>query len=171
MSTVNQRPSGSFGDASVEHLRPIGMATSAMQWIPPGYVDQDVSRFFYRWGGQLASTLIRIRSHFDGDLDQYLLYLTFLLAELSQVVSRADAEARGDHLSSWVHRGMNALSVADITLVPRETARRKLQLLVAGGYLLRGENGLYYLGDRYGLDAFFADLRPLFWDGLLTPRR
>lgn len=135
----------------------------------PGYLDQDASRFFYRWGGLLSQTLIRIRSRFDCDLDQYLLYLIFLLAELSQVVSRTEAEARGGRISPWTRRGMNALSLADITRIPRETARRKLQLLVAGGYLLRGEDGLYYLGEEYGMDAFFADLAPLFWDGVKTP--
>src|ERR1700677_3897234 len=157
MSMVNQTPAGSFG-ASSGRTNAFG---TAMPCIPPGYADQEVARFFYRWGGQLASTLIRIRSRFDGDLDQYLLYLTFLLAELSQVVARSDAEARGEPLSPWTHRGMNALSVADITQAPRETVRRKLQLLVARGYLLRGDDGLYYLGDQYGLDAFFSDLRPL----------
>jgi hypothetical protein len=132
----------------------------------PGYLDQDVWRFFYRWGGQLSSTLIRIRSRFDGDLDQYLLYLIFLLAELAQITARADTEARGYRPGSDVRRGMNALSLSDITRIPRETTRRKLQLLVESGYLTRGETGLYYLGDQYGLDAFFADLRPLFWDGV-----
>jgi hypothetical protein len=165
MSMVNQTPVAPFPDASND---PIGLARHC---APPAYIEQDVSRFFYRWGGQLASSLIRIRAHFDGDLDQYLLYLTFLLAELSQVVSRAEAEARGERLSPWAQRGMNALSVADITHVPRETARRKLQLLVARGYLLRGDDGLYYLGDQYGLDAFFGDLRPLFWDALMPARR
>lgn len=135
----------------------------------PGYLDQDASRFFYRWGGLLSQTLIRVRSRFDCDLDQYLLYLIFLLAELSQIVSRSEAEARGGRISPWTPRGMNALSLADITRIPRETARRKLQLLVAGGYLQRGEDGLYYLGEEYGMDAFFADLAPLFWDGVKTP--
>jgi hypothetical protein len=140
-------------------------------WTAPSarYLDQDASRFFYRWGGLLSQTLIRIRSRFDCDLDQYLLYLIFLLAELSQIVSRTEAEARGGRISPWTQRGMNALSLADITRIPRETARRKLQLLVAGGYLLRGEDGLYYLGEEYGMDAFFADLAPLFWDGVKTP--
>jgi hypothetical protein len=136
-----------------------------------GYLDQDVWRFFYRWGGLLSSTLIRIRSRFDGDLDQYLLYLIFLLAELAQITARADAEARGHRPQPSARRGMNALSLADITRIPRETTRRKLQLLVEHGYLTRGETGLYYLGDRYGLDAFFADLRPLFWDGVKVEGR
>jgi hypothetical protein len=133
------------------------------------FLDQDAWRFFYRWGGELSSILIRLRARFDGDLDQYLLYSIFLLGELSQVVAGADAEARGEAPRERERKGMNALSLSDITLIPRETARRKLQQLVADGYLRREGEGLYFLGDRYGLDAFFWDLKPLFWDSLVPP--
>lgn len=170
MSAGNRKLFRSFDHNGWDRAETPRTNPTAEAWAPAGYVDQEVSRFLYRWGGQLSATLIRIRSRFDGDLDQYLLYLIFLLAELSQVVARSEAEARGESAPRWVHRGMNALSLADITQVPRETARRKLQLLVARGYLLRGGDGLYYLGDQYGLDAFFADLRPLFWDGLMPAR-
>lgn len=133
------------------------------------FLDQDASRFFYRWGGELSSILIRIRARFDGDLDQYLLYLVFLLGELAQRVAGAEAVARGEQARPCERKGMNALSLSDITLIPRETARRKLQQLVADGYLRREGEGLYFLGDRYGLDAFFWDLKPLFWDSLAPP--
>ena len=133
------------------------------------FLDQDASRFFYRWGGELSSILIRLRARFDGDLDQYLLYSIFLLGELSQVVVGADARARGEAPREKERKGMNALSLSDITLIPRETARRKLQQLVADGYLRREGEGLYFLADRYGLDAFFWDLKPLFWDSLVPP--
>ncbi len=133
------------------------------------FLDQDAARFFYRWGGQLSSILIRVRARFEGDLDQYLLYTIFLLGELSQLVAAADAEARGEPPRPRERRGMNALSLSDITLIPRETARRKLQQLVADGYLRREGEGLYFLAERYGLDAFFWDLKPLFWDSLVPP--
>ena len=133
------------------------------------FLDQDASRFFYRWGGELSSILIRIRARFDGDLDQYLLYLIFLLGELSQITASAEAQARGEPVRPRERKGMNALSLSDITLIPRETARRKLQQLVADGYLRREGEGLYFLADRYGLDAFFWDLKPLFWDSLAPP--
>jgi len=131
----------------------------------PGYLDQDVSRFFYRWGGHLSSTLVRIRSRFDGDLDQYLLYLIFLLSELSQSI------AAGHEPSQAERRGLNALSLSDITQIPRETARRKLLALAERGYLLRDESGLFMLGDQYGLDQFFLDLKPLFWDAVKVEDR
>lgn len=119
----------------------------------PGQADQDLSRLFYRWGGHLSSALIRIRAQFDGDLDQYLLYLVFLLADLSQSMGPSPQAQR---------RGLNALSLSDITQIPRETTRRKLLALVDRGYLVRDDDGLFLLGERYGLDEFFADLRPLF---------
>ncbi len=133
------------------------------------FLDQDATRFFYRWGGELSSILIRVRARFDGDLDQYLLYLIFLLGDLAQVVAASEAEARGERPRERRRKGMNALSLSDITLIPRETARRKLQQLVADGYLRREGEGLYFLADRYGLDAFFWDLKPLFWESLAPP--
>jgi hypothetical protein len=126
------------------------------------FLEQDVSSFFYRWGGLLSATLIRIRERFQGDLDQYLIYLVFLLDQLSRELA-AKARPRGRLAEA---RGLNALSIAEVTGIPRETARRKLQMLVAEAYVERGLDGLYYLGDRYGLDQFFFDLSPLFWDGM-----
>ncbi len=136
----------------------------------PGYLDQDARKFFYKWGGLLSAALIRIRGRFDGDLDRYLIYLVFLLTELAQIVAAGEAEARGGRAAPYRPKGLNALSLADITRVPRETTRRKLQALLDADYLTRGEDGLYYLGDRYGVDAFFYDLSPLFWDGVKLPR-
>ena len=122
----------------------------------------EVHRLFYRWGGALSSTLVRLRQRFEGDLDQYLLAQVFLQAEFSQTLASPGSGSSGDGAATRPRRGMNALSLADITRIPRETARRKLQILAAGGYVARGEDGLYYLGLRYGLDAYLCDLGPLF---------
>lgn len=134
-------------------------------WTAPteGYLQQDVMRFFYRWGGHLSSTLITVRSRFDGDLDQYLLYLVFLLAEISESVPRGPATLHR-------RRGLNALSLAEITQIPRETTRRKLLNLVERGYLVREPDGLFTLGQAYDIDQFFGDLKPLFWDAVQVER-
>ena len=68
------------------------------------------------------------------------------------------------------HRGLNALSLSEITQIPRETARRKLLALAERGYLNRDDEGLFTLADRYGMDEFFSDLRPLFWDAVKLER-
>jgi len=122
------------------------------------YLEQDAVRFFYRWGGVLSSTLTRIRGRFQGDLDQYLIYLVFLLDDLSQELR---SRACGRHFAP---RGLNALSIAEVTEIPRETARRKLQVLLSERYLERRSDGLYYLGARYSRNQFFFDLSPLFLD-------
>ncbi|HTK35054.1 MAG TPA: hypothetical protein VL358_07170 [Caulobacteraceae bacterium] len=127
------------------------------------YLEQDAPRFFYRWGGLLSSALTRVRARFHGDLDQYLIYLVFLLDDLGQELR---SRSTGRHLAP---RGLNALSVADVTEIPRETARRKLQMLLATGYLERREDGLYYLGARYSRNQFFFDLSPLFLDCVSEP--
>lgn len=120
-----------------------------------GALDEDSAKFLYRWGGQLSAALVRVRSRFDGDLDQYLLFLVFVLAELSQSMATGSSRQR---------RGLNALSLSEITQIPRETARRKLRTLADHGYLERDAEGLYVLGDRYGVDQFFSELQPLFQD-------
>lgn len=155
----HDRPASAASDTA----KPL-VAAEPASWDEPysGYLDQDVSRFFYRFGGHLSATLIRVRGRFDGDLDQYLLYLIFLLSELSDSMAGAASGPR-----TFVRRrGLNALSLSDITQIPRETARRKLLALADQGYLVRDDDGLFMLGDRYGLDQFFADLRPLFWDAV-----
>jgi hypothetical protein len=119
----------------------------------PVQLDQEGARFLYRWGGRLSETLVRIRSRFHGDLDQYLLYLVFILSEIS-----------GNGGQSVKRRGLNALSLSEITQIPRETARRKLLALAEDGYLKRDAEGLYYLGDAYGVEEVFEDLKPLFGD-------
>lgn len=137
-------------------------------WAEPasGYLEQDAMRFFYRWGGHLSASLIKIRSRFDGDLDQYLLYLVFLLAEMSESLPRGPRPPP----TFRRRRGLNALSLADITQIPRETTRRKLLALVERGLLVREPDGLFTLGEGYDIDQFFTDLKPLFWDAVRTER-
>ena len=122
----------------------------------------DMQRLFYRWSGQFSSVLIQTRARFDGDLDQYVLYLTFLLSALADSLNSESGAPRRA-------RGLNALSLSEITGIPRESARRKLLLLAANGYLNRDDDGLFTLADRYGLEYFFADLQPLFADAV-APR-
>lgn len=124
-----------------------------------GSLTPEAARFLYRWAGQFSAALVRLRSRFDGDLDQFLLYLVFILQEIS---ANGAGGAR--------RRGLNALSLSEITQIPRETARRKLLSLSVAGYLKRDDEGLYYLGELYGLDEVFNDLKPLFSDAARPDR-
>ena len=120
-------------------------------------------KVFYRWGWLLSATLIRLRSRFNGDFDQYLIYLVFILNYLSY---RPQLDAANAQVITKISKevGLNTLSISDITEIPRETARRKLRLLVAAGYLRRRSNQLYYLDDQHDPNEFLLELAPLFND-------
>lgn len=139
--------------------------TPAAQWVDE-YLTQDVSRFFYKWGGSLSSVLVKLRGRYDGDLDQFLLHLVFMLTELASANHAAEAKAKGAPAVIVRRRGINVLSLADITRVPRETVRRKLAALAERGLVERGEDGLYYAGPATDIDQVFYALSPLFWEGV-----
>jgi len=88
---------------------------------------------FYRQISKFSTTLIDLRDEFEGDMDRFLVYLIVLLDDVSRVSRGAGPEGRG----------VSALSIAEITRIPRETVRRKVSLLVASG-LLRREGYAHY---------------------------
>jgi len=108
------------------------------------------ARRLYKWGGQFSAVLTEMRGRFGGDLDQYLIYVVFMLAEHGRPSNDGAAA-----------RGMNVFSVAEITGIPRETVRRKLAVMAARGEVRRADDGLYHPGPAASLDGFFRDLARL----------
>lgn len=135
------------------------------KWVED-YLGRDVSRFFYKWGGAFSAVLVRLRGRYDGDLDQFLLHLVFMLTELASANAIAEARAKGATTVIRKRRGLNLLSLAEITRIPRESVRRKLAAMVERGLIVREADGLYYPGPASDIDAFFYSLSPLFWDGV-----
>jgi hypothetical protein len=123
-------------------------------------IDEDTRLSLYAWGSSLSAMLVRVRDRFDGDLDQYLIHLVFVLAELAEAKAPARVRPIGTQVRPSAPRGLNALSIAEITRIPRETTRRKLKALVRSGRVHRDSDGLYRLGGGLGLEDFLAD--PLF---------
>ena len=117
---------------------------------------------FYRWSHRLSSKLIDLRRDFGGDLDQFLLQMVFVQAEMGRALNRSGASRP---LGTGRGAGLNALSIADITSISRETTRRKLKVLANGGFVQRGPDGLHYLSERYGRERFVSDFSPLYLAG------
>jgi hypothetical protein len=107
-----------------------------------------MARVRYRWCQRWTETLTRLRRQFDGDLDQYLLLLVFEQGEMARAVACLEGAVRKDLPARPEPRGMNAMSVAEICGIPRESARRKLKRLIERQAIRLGPDGLYYLGAR-----------------------
>lgn len=112
------------------------------------------ARRVYRWRSSLADTLVAVRRRFGGDLDQYLLYMTVVQAEMERTL-RPGGPA-----------GLNALSLAEVCGLPRETARTKLRRMTDAGLLAVDADNLLRLSDpdaatrEYGLLAAIAEPKP-----------
>jgi hypothetical protein len=106
------------------------------------------ARLRYRWCQRWTESLTRLRRQFEGDLDQYLLLLVFEQGEIARTVAGLEGALRNDRPGRPEPRGLNAMSIADICGIPRETVRRKLKRLIASEAVSLGTDGLYYLGAR-----------------------
>jgi hypothetical protein len=115
----------------------------------------DSSAALYRSTIALSERLAQMRLSFQGDLDAFLIFLVFAADTLRR--SRPgprNAEQAGAHQAS----GINALSISEITGIPRETARRKLQALITMGCVVRDANGLYQVDPGFNLDKLLTEL-------------
>jgi DNA-binding transcriptional ArsR family regulator len=109
----------------------------------------------YRFVEFLVEHLADVSRAFSGDLQQAI-----VLAIVGQVRLRAvrEATARGEPLSPRLQGdGTTASRIADVTSIPRETVRRKLEALRRKGWVEQDEDRLW----RLEVDA----------DGVGTPAR
>ena len=108
------------------------------------------ARKAYRWSCALADTLVDVRRRFGGDLDQYLLYMTVVQAEVERGFSPGRIPA-----------GSNALSLADACGLARETARMKLRRMTTAGLLALSEDNLLCLPDASAARREYDALDPI----------
>jgi DNA-binding transcriptional ArsR family regulator len=112
------------------------------------------ARFGRIWPAHLAGftrLLVRLRAHFDGDLD-----LALVLAVVGERTRPDSWQARLEsadrlsvgHVSRGRQRPINTESIADYSGIPRETVRRKLLALRDRGWIDRDERGYWYVTGR-----------------------
>jgi len=116
----------------------------------------------YRWCQKWTEVLARLRRDFNGDLDQYLMFLVFKQDEMATTLSALRSGGQGSAPADREMRGMNAMSVAEICGIPRETARRKLKRLVERKIIGIGPDGLYYLAPAMSGAKAVEDMASLF---------
>jgi hypothetical protein len=87
--------------------------------------------------------LIACRKAFDGDLDKMLILAAIATMTLADA---AGVRASYDELKSGrrkvAPRPTNYLSIANFTAIPKETVRRKTDVMIAKGWVTRADGGL-----------------------------
>lgn len=106
--------------------------------------DTHFGRIHARHSGALNRYMIECRKACDGDLDLFLIMAivgerTFTATHAPEVMSHKDFVS--GTVSDVDPLPINLQSIADFSGIPRETVRRKLELLISRGWVVRGEHG------------------------------
>ncbi|MEE4317716.1 MAG: hypothetical protein V2I74_12120 [Erythrobacter sp.] len=96
----------------------------------------------------LIALLTRLRVAFDGDLDAALIMAVIGSAALPR--GRLPDDLSFDAFQKMERRDafytpLNSLSIAQITGIPRETARRKLAAMAKRGWIMKDEAGFWHV--------------------------
>lgn len=94
--------------------------------------------------GALTRYMVECRQACDGDLDLFLIMA--IIGERTFSAQHApDSMSHSEFVTGTVGKiapqPINLQSIADFSGIPRETVRRKLELLIGRGWVQRGEHG------------------------------
>lgn len=123
------------------------------------HIKENFGRIWPEHVGNLTRFLARCRRSFDGDFDLFLVFA--VIGDCTY--SRQHADPRHDYAAFAAGQieaprpvDINIRSIAEYTGIPRETVRRKINLLVEKGWVTRGADD-YLTATR----ASSIDLQPL----------
>lgn len=111
-------------------------------------IDDDITKNFGRiWPQHVAALtqfLIDCRRHFDGDVDLFLVLC--IIGDRTFSIRHAPKDLNFERWSTMETADLraeeiNVQSLADYSGIPRETVRRKLNLLVEKGWVMRDDRG------------------------------
>lgn len=101
---------------------------------------QNFGRVHARHVASLTRHLVACRDAFDGDLDLFLV-LTIIGERCFTPENAPSGMSHGEFLERSVRTvrpaAINAQSIADFSGIPRETVRRKIEILIAKGWIER----------------------------------
>lgn len=131
-------------------------------------INEDIRKSFgFIWPRHVSSLtqfLIESRRHFDGDLDLFL--VLSVIGDRTFSARRVSADLDYDTWNAarqnFPPEDINAQSVSDFSGIPRETVRRKLNVLVDKGWVTRDDRGFIVATERAK-----QDLAPLTMSSLV----
>ncbi len=104
----------------------------------------------YVFSLKLFEIFRNVTDRHGGDFQEYIiLYALLLASDYHHINANSSDTANSDPRR---HKGVNLLSIAEITGIPRETVRRKVAKLVAEGSVTRRDDGLHYYSGNSSQD-------------------
>jgi DNA-binding MarR family transcriptional regulator len=145
---TSPEPKGTIGAATAKSRR----STKIRDVFGENYLD-----YQYRFVEFFVEHLEDVSRAFRGDLQQML-----ILAIIGQVTLRAARDAgirdQDPSLSNLERPGISASRIADVTAIPRQTVRRKLELLRQKGWITQLPNNSWTMCHRDGISGARVDL-------------
>jgi hypothetical protein len=132
--------------------------------VPSPDLTKDALYFRYHLVEFITEHLIDVSQTFDGDLQQVL-----VLAIVGQVHVNQLLKAGINH-GETAH-SISASRIADITCIPRQTVRRKLETLQKRGWIEQDDQHCWYIVVRGGAAVAQSDLAHLDARGILRGTR
>jgi IclR helix-turn-helix domain len=132
--------------------------------VPVPDLTKDALYFRYHLVEFVTEHLIDLSQIFDGDLQQVL-----VLAIIGQVHVDQILEAGINH--GETPHSISASRIADITCIPRQTVRRKLETLQKRGWIEQDDEHRWHIVVREGMAAAQSDLAHLDARGILRGAR
>jgi DNA-binding transcriptional ArsR family regulator len=134
--------------APAAEAQPSRRARRRLKLAPQSEFREKSRVFMYELSESLCKVLPAHSQHVQNDLAKLLIVFALGASNIQRLMAtsqRALYESMDAHIPGDLQVPSNALSIADSTGLPRETVRRKLKELLAGGMVMVDERGGYRL--------------------------
>jgi CRP-like cAMP-binding protein len=126
-------------------------------WVEERSLNSNFGRLHAQHVGALTRHLVECRQAFGGDLDLFLVMT--IIGERTFPARNAPAEMSHaeflhGHVGDTESAAINQQSIADYSGIPRETVRRKIEQLIAKGWVKRDEFKLLTATDKANAELF-----------------
>lgn len=127
------------------------------EWVNGQSLNSNFGRIHAQHVGALTRHLVECRQAFGGDLDLFLVMT--IIGERTFPARNAPAEMSHaeflhGHVGDTEPAAINQQSIADYSGIPRETVRRKIELLIEKGWVRRDERKLLTATDKANAELF-----------------
>lgn len=129
---------------------------------PPTVAAENYVKFQHEFLEFLFAHLVDMRAIFEGDLDALLIFICISRYYLRD--ERANPDMSEEEIGS--HRHLTLSRIAELTGVPRETARRKLARLESKGLLEKGPYDNWRLTVQQGQPVIRTKYEPVWQRGM-----